>query len=57
MVLADPADLSLVFTRMNTGKAGPDEYNVSYSRGNNVNKSINYGVEGALPLTGKLPYI
>ena len=42
---------------MNTGKAGPDEYNVSYSRGNNVNKSINYGVEGALPLTGKLPYI
>lgn len=42
VVLADPAELSLAFTRVDTGKAGPDKYRVSYSRGTSSDESVNH---------------
>ena len=55
--MTDPEDPTLVFTRVETGKAGADRYKVFYSRGTNSNESLNRGMEGVLPPSGNLQYI
>ncbi len=54
---ADPADTTLVWRRVDTGKKGVNRYQVYYSRGTNSNESINPGIERVVPTSGKPPYI